>query len=111
MKTTTNEPKRIQRKRTKNWRAPENTVYVGRPTVWGNPFAIADFGRIASIQYFRRWINGENFNVSGFVVGAMRRNELMRRLPELRGKNLMCWCVDGPCHANILLEMANAPDD
>ena len=30
--------KRIQRKRTKGWRMPENTVYVGRPTRWGNLF-------------------------------------------------------------------------
>ena len=31
-------PVRIQRKRTKGWTMPENTVYVGRPTKWGNPF-------------------------------------------------------------------------
>lgn len=29
-------PKRIQRKRTKGWRMPPNTVYVGSPTDWGN---------------------------------------------------------------------------
>lgn len=33
-------PKRIQRKRTKGWKMPEGTVYVGRPTQWGNPFAV-----------------------------------------------------------------------
>jgi hypothetical protein len=32
--------KRLQRKRTKGWRMPEGAVYVGRPTVWGNPFPI-----------------------------------------------------------------------
>ncbi len=31
-------PKRIQRKRSKGWRMPPNTVYVGRPTKWGNPW-------------------------------------------------------------------------
>lgn len=31
-------PKRIQRKRTKGWRMPDGAVYVGRPTVFGNPF-------------------------------------------------------------------------
>lgn len=31
-------PKRIQRKRTPGWRMPHNTVYVGRPTKFGNPF-------------------------------------------------------------------------
>lgn len=27
---------------------------------------------------------------------------------NLRGKNLACWCKDGPCHADVLLELANA---
>lgn len=30
-------------------------------------------------------------------------------MPELRGKDLFCWCpLDQPCHANVLLELANA---
>lgn len=30
-------------------------------------------------------------------------------LSELRGKNLACWCRMGEsCHADVLLEMANA---
>ena len=31
-------------------------------------------------------------------------------LSELRGKDLACWCaLDQPCHADVLLEWANAP--
>ena len=34
------------------------------------------------------------------LVSAARR--------ELRGKDLMCWCpLDRPCHADVLLEIAN----
>lgn len=30
---------------------------------------------------------------------------------ELAGKNLACWCKPGePCHADVLLELANRPD-
>lgn len=30
------------------------------------------------------------------------------RLSVLRGKNLACWCkVGDPCHADVLLELAN----
>jgi Domain of unknown function (DUF4326) len=30
---------------------------------------------------------------------------------HLRGKNLACWCrLDRPCHADVLLELANADD-
>jgi len=33
-------------------------------------------------------------------------------LTQLRGKNLACWCDDkGPCHADVLLELANARAD
>jgi hypothetical protein len=36
------------------------------------------------------------------------RNAISQRLPELRGKNLACWCKPGaPCHADVLLELAN----
>ena len=31
---TEGRPVRIQRKRTKGWKMPPNTVYVGRPTEW-----------------------------------------------------------------------------
>jgi hypothetical protein len=34
--------------------------------------------------------------------------QLQEQLSELRGKNLACWChLDHPCHADVLLEMAN----
>jgi len=68
-----NAPVRVQRKRTKGWRMPENTVYVGRPSKFGNPFdfsrseycwAALSFGckgdaagrREASVCAFRDWI-------------------------------------------------------
>lgn len=35
----------------------------------------------------------------------------MNRVAELRGKNLACWCRhDQPCHADVLLELANGKD-
>ena len=42
------------------------------------------------------------------MAGYPRRAELLRRLPELRGKDLACFCaLDKPCHADVLLELAN----
>ena len=32
------EPVRVQRRREKGWTTPDGTVYVGRPTKYGNPF-------------------------------------------------------------------------
>ncbi len=36
-------PQRIQRKRTKGWRMPPNTVYVGRGSELGNPFRVVQY--------------------------------------------------------------------
>lgn len=39
---------------------------------------------------------------------AERRDAILFRLPRLRGRALACWCaLDAPCHADVLLEMAN----
>lgn len=31
-------------------------------------------------------------------------------ISELRGKDLCCWCpLDSPCHADVLIALANRP--
>ena len=85
-------PKRIQRKRVKNWKMPDRkrARYVGRPTQWGNPFSTGD--RAADVAAFRKYI--------------LPNSEKVRQ--ELRGFDLVCWCsLDQPCHADVLLEIAN----
>ena len=93
-------PIRVQRKRTKGWQMPQNTVYVGRPTKWGNPFTVDDCGGSVAeaVECFRSLV----------VCGARLS---LAELRELRGKNLACWCpLDQPCHADVLLELANTPE-
>ena len=91
-------PKRIQRKRTKGWRMPPNTVYVGRPTKWGNPYIAENPGEFAEvIENYQAWMD------------VLISRELNHDFAELRGKNLVCWCpLNRPCHADILLKLANA---
>lgn len=93
-------PKRIQRQRTKGWRMPPNTVYVGRPSMFQNPFKLSDCeNREECIAKFRH-------HLSLYFAGALLRD---RVIEHLRGKNLACWCpLDQPCHADVLLEIANA---
>lgn len=88
-------PVRIQRKRIKGWKMPPNTVYVGRPTKWGNPFTIEMCGRELAISNYRARIEGL------LLIKAID-------LAEIRGKDLACFCpLDQPCHADVLLEIAN----
>jgi hypothetical protein len=113
-------PQRIQRKRTKGWRMPENTVYVGRPTIYGNPFA-ASHAKDA-VDAFRKhcqpgtktiymaanvlWLAKDRHpNSLHFAYAEWLATE---GLANLRGKDLACWCpLDQPCHADVLLELAN----
>jgi hypothetical protein len=91
----TNRPIRIQRRRIKGWKMPPNTVYVGRPTAYGNPFYVPRHGDAAKcVSDYRKWIK-TNYDES--------------QIEQLRGRNLACWCpLDKPCHADVLLEVANA---
>jgi hypothetical protein len=97
-------PIRVQRRR--GQKLPPNTVYVGRPTVWGNPFKGPT--REEAIEMYRADLEEALPDWSGECGGADWAVEAAIRLPELRGKNLACWCpLNLPCHADVLLELAN----
>jgi hypothetical protein len=70
---------------------PDDAVYVGRPSKWGNPFR--SHSRQRNIELYRDWLT--------------RQNRLMDSLHELRGKDLVCWCAPSKCHADVLLRLAN----
>ena len=107
-------PQRIQRKRTKGWRMPPDTIYVGRPTIWGNKFKseqARDAGykntRAMAVYAFRQFMRGDPIFCQGPADHEARRR-ILERVGELRGKNVACWCaLDQPCHADVLLEIAN----
>jgi Domain of unknown function (DUF4326) len=120
----TDGPKRIQRRRTKGWRMPEGAVYVGRPTKWGNPYRVvhgtvygparpidggdllaysthapAPYAIAAAVSYYLSDIDTP-------VRSRLTREQIRA---ELAGRDLCCWCpLDQPCHADVLLDLANA---
>ena len=92
-------PERIQRKRTKGWKMPPNTVYVGRPTKWGNDYIVGEYSH-----------HTKDIITPEMAVKLYRDRQIPLRsgLEDLRGKNLACWCpLDKPCHVDVLLEIAN----
>ena len=118
--------KRIQRKRTKGWRMPENSIYVGRPTKWGNPIRLNGDIIYIDAGYRRKilspWVywnvgdiedvihlywhiaNGTQFQNVDLQYWSDRFKEL--DLSELEGKDLVCWCpLNQPCHADVLIKL------
>jgi len=96
--------KRIQLKRSKGWTMPPGAVKVDRTTRWGNPFTVADCGTAAvAVANHGRWMRGEILAPGGGLppdAAAIRT--------ALAGRDLACWCpAAGPCHADLLLRIAN----
>lgn len=105
-------PKRIQRKRTKGWRMPEGAVYVGRGSRWGNPFRWESPSTIAAFERSEiAYVHVVESRAAAVFMFRKHRRPFNVDLAELRGKDLACWCApDQPCHADVLLEWANAPE-
>lgn len=94
-------PVRVQLRRSKGWKMPPNTFKVTRPGVWGNPFRFPSIeapDAATAVALYR-----EHIKTCPQLIADAKR--------YLRGKNLACWCpVGAPCHADVLLEIANAPE-
>lgn len=128
--TRIQEPRRIKRERTRGWRAPldasgRKPLYVGRPTLYGNPYQVARVGKtwivfidaapgvegrnIAEVPDEReaRQIAVDNFRAMLRTPGGSEQAEFFAH--KLHGRDLMCWCkTTDPCHADVLLEVAAA---
>lgn len=111
-------PVRIQLSRAKGWRMPPDTVVVSRPSKWGNPFdwqeardewRLTEFEAKAAVAtIYRDWVcvaEPERFHPDL----RARRVAILASFPDIRGKNLACWCALGsPCHADVLLDLVNS---
>lgn len=111
---------------------PPGAIYVGRPTQWANPYEISKralfgggYGDCAVVDVdgglppvaerhthlseaqahevaaraFRAWVDSLGPTYAGGLVLS------------LGGADLACWCrPDLACHADVLLELANPPE-
>lgn len=74
-----------------------NSIYVGRPTFWGNKYVIGKDGtREEVVRKYKEHLDR-----------VYSTKEIKEKLKELKGKNLVCHCAPKACHADVLLEYAN----
>jgi hypothetical protein len=70
-------------------------VYIGRPSIWGNPFIIGkDGSREEVIEKYIKYLNDSP-------------DLIKRAKEELNEKILGCWCAPNLCHGHILAQLAN----
>lgn len=114
-------PTRLQRSRKKGWRKPENAIIVDRTSKWGNPFRIGEsLSTVPAgvVAHARLTEEERNLPINHSMAKKLHRAYLLhtpegqklveKAKTELRGHDLICFCpLDGPCHADNYLELAN----
>lgn len=74
--------------------APKSAIYIGRPSMWGNPFPISEHRtREQAIAKYKEYAIARLKREPGWLV-------------RLWGKDLVCYCAPLKCHGDVLLEMA-----
>jgi hypothetical protein len=121
-------PRRIRRRRAKGWRLAETTAnpngaaVVDRTSRWGNPFAVrrdgdgwvvVDLGTGDTLDRLTTEVDARRVAVEWFRAFLADRPELVAAArPHLAGRDLACFCPeDGPCHADVWLEVVNDDGD
>lgn len=120
---------RVQRRRTKGWRAPADAVYVGRGTRWGNPWTVVETntGTGWAVNWAGHADQHKPLGLNDHIPADSRRDAhaaavelyetwlhahpqlLERARRDLAGHDLMCWCSEPlPCHVDVLLRLSGS---
>lgn len=69
-------------------------VFIGRPTIFGNPFKIGKDGTRAEViaKYRTRFYN------------MILDSDFRQSVSALKGKTLGCFCSPQPCHGDVIVE-------
>lgn len=87
------ETKLVNIKTEPHWKQHEDFVYIGRPSIFGNPFIVGLHGdRETVINLFR-----------DSLTPAMK--ELI--IERCKGKILGCYCKPKACHGDVIKEICN----
>ncbi len=79
-------------------------VYIGRPSVFGNPFPlIRSTTRQRVINQYAQWVEGK-------IVVEGRTPPTFQQIKDLKGKTLGCWCAPLACHGDILVKICEESD-
>lgn len=78
-----------------NCKTDQYDVYIGRPSIWGNPFVIRKDGNRKEVIFkYRKWLKDQ------LKTGNIKIEELK----NLKNKKLGCWCKPKPCHGDVILD-------
>lgn len=80
-------------------RKGDKGVYVGRPSILGNPFTVRDYGHGVAIDMYRTWLESQ------LLSDTPQYRAIKALAEEYKAKGqltLVCWCAPKPCHAEVI---------
>lgn len=81
----------------------DRTIYVGRPSILGNPFTIeGKQTRTSVLKNYERWLDWKIQNSDPTVCGELERIAELVMDNTDKPVNLVCWCSPLPCHGDVL---------
>ena len=97
----------IHNKRVSN---PIDGIYIGRPSVLGNPFShlkgtLADYyvsSRDEAVDKYDTWLRSE-LKTNKVVIKEMRK--LYKKFVDSGHLNLVCWCYPARCHGDVIKKL------
>lgn len=72
----------------------EYDIYIGRGSIWGNPFKIGEDGSRDEV-------------IEKYMNYLLTKPELISKIGDLKGKVLGCWCSPLACHGDVLAHLVN----
>jgi len=95
----------VVNKRARGLKPNAHRRYIGRGSIWGNPFTHLPLSRTKaqfqvktaeeSMACFESWLRER----------LAKDLDLRRKLLELDGHKLVCYCKPAPCHGDILIKL------
>jgi len=73
-------------------------IYIGRPSLLGNPYSVREYGRQEAIRLCRRWL-WDRILERGELYAELKRLAEMAKHGDL---TLICWCAPEPCHGDMV---------
>jgi len=69
-------------------------VYIGRPSIYGNPFSVKEYGREGCIEKYREY----------FYKRIKEDVKFKEEVLKLKDKVLGCFCKPLACHGDVIKE-------
>ena len=69
-------------------------VYIGRPSIYGNPFSVKEYGREGCIEKYKEY----------FYKRIKEDVKFKEEVLKLKDKVLGCFCKPLACHGDVIKE-------